>query len=72
MEKAQPGFHYLKVKNGDTGALCEIYSEITIKTPDKLSLLLILKKIHILFDFEQEIAAGNLSSTVSDRLQIHF
>ena len=54
--KSQPGFNYLKVNNGDTRALYEIYSEITIKTPDYMSLLLIIKQFHILFDFEQEIA----------------
>ena len=56
LEKTQPGFNYLKANNGDTRALYEIYSEITIKTPDDLSLLLIIKRFHILFDFEQEIA----------------
>ena len=54
--KCQPGFNYLKVNNGDTRALYEIYSEITVKTPDDLSLLLIIKRFHILFDFGQEIA----------------
>ena len=43
------GIYLFKVNNGNTGTKREIFSNLLIKTPDLMSLLLTLHKLHALF-----------------------
>ena len=53
---AQPAFTYFKINNGNTRAMCEICSKLTIKTSERS--LIIRINIFILTQVRSKIAAG--------------